>query len=450
MSNVARVLLTLILFSAMASSQVSGPTGQASTPPMGWNSWDSFAQNIDEATLRKTAEKVAEDLKRFGWNYIVIDEGWYITNPTEDASKYRFAMTADGRFLPDPARFPSSANNAGFKPLADYIHSLGLRFGIHILRGIPRQAVQSGLQIADSKFHARDAADESDTCPWNSYNFGVRDNPAGQAYYDSILKLYASWGVDFIKVDCIADHPYKPAEIRMISEAIRNSGRPIVLCLSPGPTALEHASEVAKYAEMWRTCNDFWDHWGTWKDHEWSQGLLAQFQTAADWAPHITPGHWPDSDMLPLGRLGPSPGAGKPRNTLLTRDEQRTMMTLWSIARSPLMMGGNLLELDDWTRSLLTNDEIITADQHSKGNRQALRDGDLVVWTAQPEKGNAYYVGVFNIGDTELNVDRSWHDVGLEEKFYRIRDLWQKKNVGTAKRLKVKLAPHASVMWSVR
>lgn len=451
MRNVTQILLTVLLLSVTAASQEVDSLSFAQTPPMGWNSWDSFGRSVNEREVRDTAAEISKELKRFGWEYVVIDEGWYISNPLDpDTTKYHFIMTNDGRFLPAPSRYPSSVNDQGFKPLAGYIHSLGLKFGIHILRGIPREAVNRNLQIAGSTLHARDAADDSDTCPWNSYNFGLRDNQAGQAYYDSILRLYASWGVDFIKVDCIADHPYKPAEIRMIREAIRRTGRPIVLSLSPGPTALEHATEVAKYAEMWRTCDDFWDHWGKWTGHEWSQGLLAQFQTAAAWAPHLAPGHWPDSDMLPLGRLGPNPGAGEPRNTLLTRDEQRTMMTLWSMARSPLMIGGNLLELDDWTKSLLTNEEVIAVDQHSKDNRQALKDGNLIIWTARPESGKGFYIAVFNTGGSELSIDRSWQDAGLEEKNYRVRDLWEKKNVGNASRLNVKLAPHASAMWSLR
>jgi len=451
MQKISRFFFAVVLLSGVAVSQRNESSRVAITPPMGWNSWDSFGRTINEKEVRGTAEKVAKDLKSSGWQYIVIDEGWYISNPLEqDATQYHFTMTKDGRFIPDPTRFPSSANGAGFKPLADYVHSLGLKFGIHILRGIPRDAARGNLPIAQSGMRARDAADESDTCPWNAYNFGIKDNEAGQKYYDSILSLYASWDIDFIKVDCIADHPYKPAEIRMISEAIRKTGRPIVLSLSPGPTALEHASEVAKHAEMWRTCDDLWDHWGTWKGHEWSQGLLAQFRTAAAWAPHIASGHWPDSDMLPLGRLGPSPGAGEPRNTLLTRDEQRTMITLWSMARSPLMMGGNLLELDEWTKSLLTNAEVLAVDQNSKENQQALMDGDLVIWTARSESGNGFYVAVFNTGDSELSVDRSWREVGLEKETYHVRDLWQKKNVGGANRLTVKLAPHASIIWSLQ
>jgi hypothetical protein len=418
---------------------------------MGWNSWDSFGRTINEATIRQTAEKVSRELKRFGWEYVVIDEGWYISNPQEqDANKFHFVITEDGRLLPDSTRFPSALNNPGFKPLSDYIHSLGLKFGIHILRGIPKEAVKRNLAIADSEFHATDAADESDTCPWCIYNFGVRENAAGQAYYDSILSLYVSWGVDFLKVDCIADHPYKSGEIRMLRKAIHKTGRPIVLSLSPGPTALEHADEVAKYAEMWRTCNDIWDHWGIVKGLEWSQGLLAQFQIAADWAPYIASGHWPDSDMLPLGHLGPNPGIGKSRDTLFTRDEQRTMMTLWSISRSPLIMGGNLLELDDWTRSLLANEEVIAVNQHSKDNRQALKDGGLVIWTAQSESGKSYYIAAFNTGDSEISVDRSWKEIGIEEASFNVRDLWKKRDMNRANRLMIKLAPHASVLWKIQ
>lgn len=451
MKTIWRILLTMAFLTNIAPCQVKAPLEPAPTPPMGWNSWDSFGRTIDETTVRHTAEKVSRELKRFGWEYIVIDEGWYISNPQEqDANKFRFVMTEDGQLLPDSIRFPSALNNRGFKPLSDYIHSLGLKFGIHILRGIPKEAVKRNLAIAGSEFHARDAADESDTCPWCTYNFGLRENAAGQAYYDSILSLYASWGVDFIKVDCIADHPYKPGEIRMLSLAIHKTGRPIVLSLSPGPTALEHAAEISKYSEMWRTCNDIWDHWGIVKGLEWSQGLLAQFQTAAAWSPYITRGHWPDSDMLPLGRLGPNPGIGKARDTLLTRDEQRTMMTLWSVSRSPLIMGGNLLELDDWTRSLLSNEEVIAVNQHSKENHQTLKDGSLVIWTAQPQSGTGHYLAVFNTGDSELSVDRSWKDLILNKDSYRIRDLWKKKSMNQANRLRIRLAPHASVMWELQ
>src|SRR5437762_150298 len=134
-------------------------------------------------------------------------------------------------------------------------------FGIHIVRGIPKQAVADNLPIGGSAFHAPDAADRAATCPWDDANWGVSDNAAGQAWYDDLIRQYASWGVDFLKVDCISDHPYRPTEIRQIALAIQHSGRDVVLSLSPGPTSVEHHAEVAELAQMWRVSNDIWDIW---------------------------------------------------------------------------------------------------------------------------------------------------------------------------------------------
>jgi alpha-galactosidase len=439
-------LCVLPFSSTLPAQQSTAPANLALTPPMGWNSWDSYGRTLTEEQFKASARWMAEHLKRFGWEYMVIDEGWYVPNPESAPKAYKFLLAEDGRFIPVPVRFPSAANNAGFRPIADYIHSLGLKFGIHIIRGIPREAVARNLAIADSPFHAQDAADQSDTCPWNAYNYGVKNSEAGQAYYDSIVKLYASWQVDFIKADCIADHPYKPDEIRMLANAIRKSGRPMVLSLSPGPTALEHAAEVSEYAQMWRICDDFWDHWGAWEKHEWSQSLHAQFATTAKWAPHVAPGSWPDADMLPLGYL-PKPGDGEPRKTRFTPDEQRTMVTLWSIFRSPLIMGGDLLSADQWTESLLTNPEVIAVDQHSRGNHAVVTTDKTAVWLAEPESEPGYYLAVFNIGDSEQTIQYAWKDLGLTGASYEISDLWEHKGAGSATSLSVKLRSHASVLY---
>ncbi len=322
---------------------------------------------------------MAKHLKQFGWQYVVIDEGWYVTNPGAKPEDVKFSLDDNGRFIPVVDRFPSAADGAGFKPLADYVHSLGLKFGIHILRGIPREAVAQNLRIAVSPYTASEAAVTDDTCPWNTFMYGVQNAPPGQAYYNSIFQLYASWGVDFVKADCISDHPYKPDDMLMMHFALRQTNRDIVLSLSPGPTALDKADEVAPYAEMWRIADDFWDHWGPLpdKDKAWSQGVLAQFGWTAKWAAYHQPGRWPDADMLPLGRIGPHPGdGGPPRNTNLTHDEQVTMMTLWSIFRSPLILGGELPSSDEWTTKLLTNPEVLAVDQHSKDHRPVYLDGD--------------------------------------------------------------------------
>lgn len=448
-SRLLALILVLGMSPTIASAQTSAPL-LAPTPPMGWNSWDSYGRRIDEKQLRATAAWMAEHLKRFGWQYVVLDEGWYIENPEAVRPQdFKFSLTSDGRFVPVTNRFPSAARDAGFKPLADYIHSLGLKFGIHIIRGIPRQAVVNNSPIAGSPYHASDAADQADVCPWNIYNYGVKNSPAGQAYYDSIAQLYANWGVDFVKADCIADHPYKLDEIRMLSAALRKTGRPIVLSLSPGPTAFEHADEVARYAEMWRISDDFWDHWGPWPKHEWSQGLVGQFTTAAKWASFSNPGHWPDADMLPLGRLGPTPGEGEPRNTNFTRDEQVTLMTLWSIFRSPLMMGGDLLSADDWTTSLLTNPDVIAVDQHSTDNHPGIATSDAIVWRARPASGEGYYLAVFNTGDHEQPLRYEWKQLDLPGSQYAVRDLWSSSDLGPAKSLSVTLRPHASALYRV-
>ncbi len=435
---------------AAATLAFSQPAMLAPTPPMGWNSWDAYAQNITETQVRQNADFIAKNLKQYGWSYIVIDEGWYLPDPGPSTQQNKgFVMDEDGRFLPSVSRFPSAASNAGFKPLGDYLHAEGLKFGIHILRGIPKEAVEKNLPIADSTFHAADAADQSDTCPWNTYDYGVKDNAAGQAYYDSLARQYAAWGVDFLKVDCIADHPYKAVEIRMIRTALDKTHRPIVLSLSPGPTNVSHADEVRKYAEMWRISDDFWDHWGVWRGHEFSQGLSQQFATAATWAAHTGDGHWADADMLPIGCLGPHPGEGEPRDSKFTPDEARTLFTFWSIFRSPLMIGANLPASDQQTIELLTNPEVIAVDQHSFGNHQVVTIGEEVIWAAKREDGAGGYLAVVNTGETPKHVRYSWKDLGLPDKSYKIRDLWQRRDLGAANYLEVTLPPHGCALYGI-
>jgi alpha-galactosidase len=420
----------------------------AATPPMGWNSWDSYGRTLDEKSIKASARWMARHLKRFGGEYVVVDEGWYLSNldARGDDAHTRFQLDAYGRYVPVPARFPSAGTDFTFRPLADYLHSLGLKFGLHIIRGIPREAVARNLPIAGSAFRAAEAADTSDVCPWNAYNYGLRpDRPAAQAYYDSLARQYAAWGVDFVKVDCISDHPYKGDEIRMFREAIRKAGRPVVLSLSPGPTSFDKREEVARHAQMWRISDDVWDVW--YSEKNFPQGVKNLFPLAARWAGVARPGHWPDADMLPLGSLRPAAGWGEPRETRLTRDEQRTLLTLWCIFRSPLIMGGNLLLSDDWTRSLLTNPEVIAVDQHSKGNRPVVTTDEVVVWTARPESGGDSYVAVFNLSDGERTVRYTWGDLGMAAPRYGLRDLWARAESGTAAALEVTLPPHASALY---
>jgi hypothetical protein len=431
-----------------ATAQNSGVP--SATPPMGWNSWDSYGTTVNEAQAKANADWMAKNLKEFGWQYIVVDMEWFVKNPIPEgnAKDSLYNMDATGRYTPPLNRFPSAEAAAGFKPLADYVHGLGLKFGIHILQGIPKEAVKRNDPIEGSAFHAADAADTTGTCKWNGDNYDVKDTPAGQSYYDSIARLYAGWGVDLIKVDCIAFGPYKGNEIRMLSAALAKTGRPIVLSLSPGPAPVEKAAEMAQYATQWRISNDIWDIWHS--KEPYPQGLNDQFDKVAAWATAPRNGHYPDADMLPLGYLGPAPGWGAPRQTRLTHDEQRTFLTLWGIFRSPLMMGGDLPHNDAWTTSLLTNREFLEVDQHARETKVAVSSERDVVWTSTPEKGAGYYVAIFNRSEEPQTLHYTWAQLGIPEASYRLRDLWEHKELGAAKDVTVTLAPHASVLYRAR
>jgi alpha-galactosidase len=419
------------------------------TPPMGWNSWDAYGTTVNEQQIKANADWMAQHLKPYGWQYITVDMEWFVTDPIPEgnAKDSHYQIDANGRFQPAVNRFPSSKDGAGFKPLADYVHGLGLKFGIHILQGIPRPAVKDNLPIAGSSYHARDAANTDGTCKWNYDYYDLKHDAAGQAYYDSIAKMYASWGVDLIKVDCISFGPYKGDEIRMLSTALQKTGRPIMLSLSPGPTPIDKEAEVEKYATQWRISNDIWDIWHN--DQFYPQGLNDQFKNVELWASAPRNGHYPDADMLPLGYLGPAPGWGKPRETRLTHDEQKTFLTLWAIFRSPLMMGGDLPHNDDWTTSLLTNREFLDVDQHAHNPKVPISSEKGEVWTSTPDDGDGNYLAIFNRSEQPTTLRYNWKQLGIADGTYRIRDLWEHKDLAPAKEIEVTLAPHASVLYRI-
>ena len=455
--------LFLAAFLFVFAATHSPAQGIAPTPPMGWNSWDAYGWTIGEADFKANTAVLA-GIKDFGWKYAVIDQGWYMENPLgTNLAEKKYLLDANGIEIPVPSRFPTSADGAGFKPLADWVHKQGLKFGIHIVRGIPREAVKENLPISGSKFHAAYAADTTDACPWDDGNWGIKDNEAGQAYYDSMLKLYAGWGLDYIKVDCIGDHPYRPTEIRQVAAAIRKTGRPMVLSLSPGPTQLEHGGEVAEYAQMWRISDDHWDGW-TFPhkagDGEWPFGVRDMFDRLAKWFPYAKEGNWPDADMLPEGWLGPHPGWGEARQSRLTHDEQQTEFTLWAIARSPLIFGGNLTKLDDFTRSLLTNQTLLFMNQNVTYSHPvdaaSLPPGfeSTRVWRATinaPGAGNyAEYFGFFNLGDQPVTLRATWAQLGLEGKKHLAQNVWSEGGFKDSKEVNVTLPAHGSTVYEVR
>jgi alpha-galactosidase len=453
---------SLLVLALCLRTQLPAQT-PAPAPPLGWNSWDAYGLTIDEADYRANSTVLAS-LRQFGWEYAVIDEGWYMNDPFgKDVPAKKYIWDANGVLIPSVNRFPSSANGAGFKPLADWVHAKGLKFGVHIIRGIPRQVVKDNLPIAGSAFHAADAADTADTCPWDEGNYGIKDNPAGQAYYDSMLRKYASWGLDFIKVDCISDHPYRPTEIVQIAKAIRKTGRPIVLSLSPGPTAIENAAEVGQFAQMWRISDDHWDVWSA--EHkpgasEFPFGTRDAFDRLAKWDVYVTPGNWPDEDMLPFGWLGPHPGWGEARQSRLTPDEEKTEYTLWCVARSPLILGANLTKLDAYTRSLISNQTLLFIDQASSFSRpvqpSSLPPGfeNARVWRATINtpgaRGYAEYFAFFNLDSKPVTLRASWKELGIDNAKHAAEDAWTMDTGKASKDVIVTLPAHGSTVVEVR
>lgn len=398
----------------------------APTPPMGWNSYDYYDTTVNEAQVRANADYMAAHLKEYGWEYIVVDIQWYAREAGSRRAEYQyipfceFQMDTYSRLLPDEERFPSSRGGAGFKPLADYIHNLGLKFGIHIMRGVPRIAAHSHGKIKGTDLTADEIADPYSISRWNPDMYGVKNTPEGQLYYDSLLELYASWGVDFIKCDDICNtnmYPHNPYsarhEIEMLHRAIKKTGRPIVLSLSPGPALIQEAWHYETHANMWRITDDFWDNWDLLKD---------MFRRCELWQNHVKPGCYPDCDMLPLGNIGK--GFGDFRQTNFTEEEQRTMMTLWCLFGSPLMLGAEMTQLDGFTLSLLTNKEILEMLTPECRPHLLHTDEHAVIWTARNEKKGSRYLALFNLRDEEAEISCDDGLLGTDCSNLGLTELW--------------------------
>ena len=415
----------------------------AAHPPMGWNSWDAYGTTVTEAEVKANADYMAAHLKQYGWQYIVVDIQWSEQNPRAHGYRPNADLTMDGygRLIPAPNRFPSSAGGRGFQPLADYIHGLGLKFGIHIMRGIPRRAVEQNLPVYGGKARAAEIADVHSVCPWNSDMYGVdMARPGGQSYYDSLLELYARWGVDYIKADDIA-RPVHREEIAALHRAIGKSGRGIVLSLSPGPATIKDLAFLQENANMWRISDDFWDEW---------QSLKQMFLLLSVWGGVGHAGAWPDADMLPLGHIGLRAERGGDRGSRFTHDEAQTVMSLWSIAQSPLMFGGDLPTSDDFTHELLSNGEALAVDQQGSHGYPFWQSGAQVAWSADGADGKEKYLGVFNAGERPGTIRVDWGALKLPDRC-TLRDLWQKKDLGTvAAGYTFQLAPHASGLYRVK
>jgi len=455
-------LTFLLTVSCQNVTDKTRAAGIADKPPMGWNSFDAWDYRINEEQFKATVDVMAERLLSHGWEYAVLDYIWWYWEPANGEKPPRFndpnlkytasgkllhpeyiTMDRNGRFMPSPRRFPSSTGGKGFKPLADYVHSKGLKFGLHIMRGIPRYAVNLNLPVKGTKYRASGLAVKSDTCEWLNHTFGIDvSKPGAQAYYNSLFEMYASWGVDFVKVDDILSPDFHAGEIGLIKKAIEHCGRPMTLSLSPGEAPLSQAEFLVKNANMWRIADDFWDDWGS---------LLHNFELLNRWSPWIGEGHWPDADMLSVGHISLNGlPHGPDRMTNFTWNEQVTLMTLWSMARSPLMIGADLLSSPDSTFLLLTNDEILYVDQNSANNRQVLRtegENGHVIWMASDTGNDDVFVAIFNLSSKKNRICFDLRKENLSGT-YKVRELWKHEDIGMVKdTVWAETAPHGAVMY---
>jgi alpha-galactosidase len=413
---------------------------------MGWNSFNCFGSAVTEAEVRANADYLARHLRQYGWDTVVVDYCWAhphpgpCFNPNQGPGAQPFlAMDRYNRLLPAPERFPSAAHGQGFKPLADYVHGLGLKFGIHIMRGLPKQAVYPDFPCL-SGHRPSDFVNPTDSCSWLDHMVGVDPAKAGgQAYYDSLFALYASWGVDYIKVDDMS-FPYHAGEIEAVRHAINRCGRPIIFSLSPGETPLTQAPHVATQANLWRISADFWDDWPR---------VVHMFDLCRDWAPHRHQGAWPDADMLPLGRLSKRGPCGPERDSILTPEEQRSMMTLWYIFRSPLMLGANLPELDAATLALLTHEEALAMHRSGVGGTEQFRADGWIVWAGEGS-GGIRYVACFNLHEKAATAEFPLARVGWRAPTAQARDTWPRCDLGTVSSLKCSAPAHGCQLFTLR
>jgi len=435
---------------ATATLTIMSGTMLRPTPPLGWNSYDSFGASIKESEVVQQAQALRTTLQPFGWNTVVIDYRWYDPEDTLDAN---------GRYLPSTSKYPSATGTNGLKSVSDQVHALGLGFGIHIMRGIPRTAVTANAPIANSTYHAADAGNTNDPCPWDTHMWGVNgSSAAGQAWYDALFAQYAAWGIDFIKIDDMLNNStkvYHQAEADAIRKAVNKTGRAIVVSFSPGPDdpswLPSSVADLNADADMWRVVDDFWDYNAI-------TNLAGVFTSAGTWqaASGLVQGHWPDTDMLPLGYLGPRCEWHASGETTLTHNDQVTVMSLWSILPSPLIFGGNVQSLTTdtttgpWTTALLTNEEVLAVNQDALGThaKRIVQQGTTEVW-ARDLSGSRKAVALFNRGTQDATVAVTFAQLGVTG-MPAVRDLWNRANVtGMTTGLSVNVPYGAALMYTL-
>ncbi|MFG2125924.1 glycosyl hydrolase family 28 protein [Streptomyces sp. NPDC048710] len=389
--------------------------GQSLRPAMGWSSWSFVRRRPTEAKIRAQADALASSgLKDHGFVYVNLDDFW------QKCDSNGFVVDSYGRWAVDTDKFPG-----GIKALADYVHSKGLKFGFYVTPGIAKNAVTRNTPVEGTSYHAKDIADTSKTEKnYNCKNMYYIDysRPGAQEFVNSWAKQFASWGVDYLKIDGVGSQDIP--DVQAWDKALRATGRPITLALSNN-LPIANASTWRQLANSWRTQGDVECYCGSGSDGsgypltDWSH-VSARFTSAANWQPYAGPGGWNDLDSLEIGN-GDQAG--------LTADQRRSHFTLWAMAGAPLLLGTDLTHLDPVDEAMLANDRLIDVDQDGVAAKRLVNSGVKQVWSKREHSGD-YVVALFNTGTSgNATVGVNWSQVGFTGSG-DVTDLWSGSHKG--------------------
>ncbi len=448
------VITASLMFVLSVRALTASPTadeGLAQTPPMGWNSFDSYGVYLHEQAALANLEAMAEKLLPYGYEYFVIDNGWFGEYILQEdtifpAEKHAHDIRINeyGHFLPSEVYFPN-----GLKALSERCHALGLKFGVHLMRGIPRKAYEMDLPIKGTRYTARDIANTNpdENCNWCHYCYAVdMSKPGAQEWYDSLIEHIAGMGVDMIKYDDIVAHP---DEVEAVAKAIAKTGRPILLSLSPGNTIDPDAIDYFRMSNMVRVTPDVWDE---------QKYIDLCFQAWRKWQGKEQPGFWIDMDMIPFGQLQlmspPSSdgektvmdkgdialaGKGVRRICQLNSDQMETFITMRAMAASPLMMGGDLPSLDSYSLNLITDVDMLACNQNGVMGSLIYEHNEVEVW--KTEKGGSSqvaWVAIFNRSEVVKTFVLCTTKLGLKESSsISLRNIWEKSKLDLNELVKI-------------